>query len=81
MFHHVQFYQMHIKFRYQYFVFIYPFVQDQTEVIGYAIGSLSGLFYLGSRLPQIIKNVSIYCGRQGVEYIGISLRIEVSCTV
>ena len=32
--------------------------QDKTELIGYAIGILSSIFYLGSRIAQIVKNVS-----------------------
>ncbi|XP_072036495.1 lysosomal amino acid transporter 1 homolog [Amphiura filiformis] len=41
--------------------------QDEIELIGYCIGSFSGLFYLGSRLPQIIRNFQ----RKSVE--GLSL--------
>ncbi|CAK8687159.1 unnamed protein product [Clavelina lepadiformis] len=34
-----------------------PFIEWTTKtIIGYAIGCISSLFYLGSRLPQILKN-------------------------
>lgn len=33
--------------------------QDKVTIIGYVLGIMSSLFYLGSRLAQIYKNVNI----------------------
>ena len=33
------------------------FFQDPKDIIGYVLGCVSATFYLGSRLPQIIRNV------------------------
>ena len=35
----------------------YPFVQGATHTTGYIIGIVSAVFYLVSRIPQIVKNV------------------------
>ena len=36
-------------------------ITDAMSITGYVIGSLSTCLYLGSRIPQIIKNVSCWC--------------------
>ncbi|XP_025082515.1 lysosomal amino acid transporter 1 homolog isoform X1 [Pomacea canaliculata] len=33
-----------------------PFFYDQVDIIGYVVGIVSSLFYIGSRLSQIVKN-------------------------
>ena len=40
-----------------YIVIISVFFQDTTDLVGYGIGIVSSIFYLGSRTAQIIKNV------------------------
>lgn len=41
---------------------------DPQIVIGYILGCISGLLYVSSRLPQIIKNVSPSRGGEKKEY-------------
>lgn len=39
-------------------IFLLCILQDQVDIIGYVVGIVSSLFYIGSRLSQIVKNVS-----------------------